>query len=259
MKIAIIIPVVNLWRKYTKPCIDSIKTSHDYRILLVDNASIDETLSEAGKLVSDKFSHKRNEERWSCAKSWNFGIRDAWDRGFEYALVLNNDVILHSDCIDRIVERFNKGDVGMVTAMDIRGECNGIPEYIFDKKSKDYESVPETEHPNFSAFMISKKCWDKVGEFDEGFKPAYFEDNDYHYRMKLAGMKAIVYPPALFYHFGSRTQNESGNQAVVTGSMFEDNRKYYKGKWGGDTGSETFKYPFGYEVNNFKWTKQQNG
>jgi len=107
--------------------------------------------------------------------------------------------------------------------------------------------------------MINKKCWEEVGEFDEGFKPAYFEDNDYHRRMKLAGMKAIVYPPALFYHFGSRTQNEASDKgAIVSGPMFDNNRKYYHGKWGGDPEHETFIHPFNNELNNLKWTKQQN-
>lgn len=274
MKIQVVIPAINLWNKYTKACIDSVKTSHEYRILLIDNASTDETLAEAGKLVSNSFSHKRNEERWSCAKSWNYGIKDAWERGMDYVVVLNNDVLLHPDAIDQMINRFEKsiisGDitkeindrqhpVGMVTAMDVRGECP-IPADIFIKKSEDYQLVAEAEHPNFSAFMLSKQCWDVVGEFDEGFKPAYFEDNDYHRRMTLAGMKALVYPPAMFYHFGSRTQNEAlAGAVIVPGPVFEENKKYYHGKWGGGPGEDRFDHPFGNELNNIKWTKQQNG
>lgn len=241
-KIQIIIPCINLWEKYTKQCIESIKTTHDYRILLIDNASTDETLVEAGKLVSNTFSHLRNNEKLSCAQSWNVGVKDAFERGYEYVLILNNDIILHPTAIDTLVKRFEKGDAAMVTCMDVRGETTpDALQYITPNPE-----TPEAEHPNFSAFMISTEYWDKIGEFDEEFFPAYFEDNDAHYRMKLAGLRAIVLPTALFYHYGSRTQNEaSGTGApIVSSPAFERNRWYYTQKWGGPPGQERYTIPF---------------
>lgn len=275
---AIIIPATNLWASYTKPCLDSIKTKHEYRVLFVDNASTDETSVEASKLVSDTFAHQRNEERWCCAKGWNFGVRDAFERGFDYVLILNNDVLLHPEAIDRLVDRFEKSketyvtvkreDIGseflkaggfvphvtetvkesdvlaMVTLMDVRGECAN-PEDIFTKDVKEKEGVEEAEHPCFSGFMISKEGWDKVGPFDEEFKPCYFEDNDYHYRINLAGMKAIVLPTAMFYHYGSKTQLEAlPGEVICPGPMFENNRAYYIRKWGGQPGMERFNVAF---------------
>src|ERR1035437_1975660 len=244
-KIQIVVPCVNLWREYTKNCIDSLQTHHDYRILLIDNGSVDSTLVEAGKMVSEHFAHHRNVERWSCAQSWNFGVRDAFARGFDYVLILNNDVLLHPACIDQMVAGFAKEEgIGMISAMDIRSECE-VPEDLFTKKSADYEAAPVSPHPSFSCFMINKECWDKVGEFDEGFQPCYFEDNDYHYRMKLSTVSALVYAPDLFYHFGSRTQNEAlGGRPICPSPMFENNRAYFIRKWGGNPGSEKYTLPF---------------
>ncbi len=244
-KIQIIIPCINLWFKYTKPCIDSIKTKYDYRILLIDNGSTDETKIEAGKLVSNIFSHHRNEEPWSCAKSWNFGIKDAFERGYEYALVLNNDILLHPEAINKMVERFEKdnNDLAIVSCMDIKGELDK-PMYIFDYMLSNKKDIKESEHPNFSAFMINKESYERIGEFDESFKPAYFEDNDYHYRIKLLKMKAICLPTALFYHFGSATQNEAFDKPLVGGMKFEMNRNYYISKWGDVPGKETYLKPF---------------
>jgi GT2 family glycosyltransferase len=131
-----------------------------------------------------------------------------------------------------------------VSALDVRGETGSAEELErMDAVSK--ESVPESEHPNFSAFMLNRRCWETVGEFDENFFPAYFEDNDYHYRMRLAGLRAIVHPPALFYHFGSRTQNEARPAPIVPGDWFERNRSYYVRKWGGPPGQEQYRDPFG--------------
>lgn len=259
MKIQIVIPCINLWNKYTKKCIESVKSKHEIRIMLIDNASSDETKVEAGKMVSSTFSHHRNEQPWSCAKSWNFGIKDGWERGYDCVAVLNNDVLLHPDCLDRMIERFEKnntsGDITkeidanqhhvvMVTAMDVRGNCDK-PDNIFEFKSEDFEKVSESEHPNFSTFMVNKEFWDKIGEFDEEFNPAYFEDNSCHYKIKLAGLKAVCYPPALFYHFGSRTWNEGINQNdMERGLKFERNKEIYVQMWGGIPGSEIYKTKF---------------
>lgn len=275
MKIGIVIPAMNLWDSYTKPCIDSVKTKHDYRIVLVDNGSSDNTSEEAGKLVSNNFAHHRNDVNLGCQAAWNYGIKDSFEKSCDYVLIINNDILLHKDAIDRLVERFENSKttnvpiaeplastlseltpdtpprtqrleseiLGMVTCMDIRGELP-VPSMINVLDPDFKKDCPEAEHPNFSAFMINKLCWDTIGEVDELFFPAYFEDNDYHYRLKTAGIKAIVYPPAMFYHYGSRTQNEATKIPVVTGSLFEGNRTKYAEKWGGVPGSERFVTPY---------------
>ena len=242
MKVQIVIPCINLWAKYTKPCIDSIKTKYEHRILLIDNGSSDETKEEASKLVSATFAHKRNEEPWGCAQSWNYGVKDAFERGYDYVVILNNDIILHPEAIDRLINRFT-GDVVMTSCLNIRGEVDN-PLYVLNLKSEDKKDVPESEHPDFSAFAISKECWDKIGTFDDNFKPAYFEDNDYHHRIQLANAKAVCVPTAMFYHFGSRTQNEATNAPICSSPQFERNREYYQHKWGGVPGQETYLKPF---------------
>ena len=266
-KIAIIVPAINCWKKYSEGCIDSIQTAmvyakaHDIecRILFIDNASTDETKTEAGKRVSERFCHQRNEERWGFQKSVNFGVNDAWERGFDYALVCNNDILLHPEAVWRLVEGFDKEreyEVGMVTCMDVRGETD--PGALPQMSTKEKEECPEAKHPNFSAFMLSRECWDTIGEFDELYAPAYFEDNDFHYRMKLADIAAIVYPPALFYHFGSGTQNNANEngQPMVPGPMFENNRAFYVKKWGGLPDHETFTTPYNDPTKDIKATKQ---
>jgi GT2 family glycosyltransferase len=269
-KVQIIVPVINLWDKYTKAAIESIKTKHEYRVLLIDNASTDNTSVEAGKLVSSTFAHQRNEERWAFSKSANFGIKDAFERGYDYAFVINNDVLLHPEAIDRLVERFEKAKnnlvldksvdlqgeeptatacysetnvLAMVTSMDVRGEC-AAPTDILTKDLKEKESVPEAEHPCFSAFMVNRLCWDKIGPMDEEFKPAYYEDNDYHYRINLAGMKAIVLPTSLFYHYASKTQTEALDKPATSHEQFRANQFYYVKKWGGMPGKENYKSAF---------------
>lgn len=266
-KIAIIVPCINLWNKYTKACIDSIKTKYLYRILLIDNGSTDDTKIEAGKLVSNTFSHLRNEEAWSCAKSWNYGVKDAFERGYDYVLILNNDILLHPDAIDLMVERFKESDIrdnslmnpeflAMVSCLDVRSECH-VPEELFSLSPEKKKGVGESEHPNFSAFMINKWCWERVGAFNEIFKPCYFEDNDYHYRIKKEGMRAITLPMAMFYHYGSRTQNEATDKPICSSPQFEKNRALYISIWGDVPGNEKWEHPYGDESLSIKLNNDQ--
>jgi GT2 family glycosyltransferase len=255
---------MNLFREYTKPALDSIRTKHLYRVVLIDNASTDVTHVESRRLMlSDyKFFNMRYERNMGCAASWNIGIKECFSNGCDYVFVTNNDVLLNKDTIDRLVERFEKGkddpNLVMVTGMDISGECEK-PTDIFTKDSKDKESVSESGHPNFSAFMVNKNTLDRVGEFDEGIFPAYYEDNEFHYRINLTNCKAITYPPAIFYHFGSRTQNQDLNPitAIIKSQKYERNKAYMFDKWGSISAHE-IKYhnPFDDDRKSLKWTLQ---
>lgn len=271
MRIEICIPCINLWSRYTKPALDTLLTAMirakahgiDSHIILIDNGSTDETQAEGSKLNAELVHYHRNDERWGFQKSVNFGVKYGIEHGADAFLVCNNDILIHPEAIWRLVERLSKGDVGMATAMDVRGEVEQIgipPAAVGSLSALDKEKVDEAPHPNFSAFMVSKDCWEVIGEFDEVFYPAYFEDNDYHYRMKLAEVPTIVYPPAMFYHYGSRTQNEANEngQPLVPSGMFENARAAYVQKWGGVPGSEQFILPYDNQSKTIKSVKQSS-
>jgi GT2 family glycosyltransferase len=147
----------------------------------------------------------------------------------------------------------------MVTCMNIAGECV-TPQEIFSKDPQLKVDVPESVHPDFAAFMINQNCWETIGEFDELFAKAYFEDNCFHRRIKLAGLKAITLPTSLYYHYGSRTQNQDLNPltAITKSQMFEKNRRFYIQKWGGGTDEEKFTHPFNDPKKDLRWTLQSS-
>src|SRR5262245_38462868 len=97
----------------------------------------------------------------------------------------------------------------------------------------------------WACFLQREECWQAVGEYDERFWPAYFEDNDYHYRMRLAGLDYVVPAGGAVGHAGSATLQalpEVHRQRVA--HHFELNREYYARKWGGPPGAERFARPF---------------
>jgi GT2 family glycosyltransferase len=100
------------------------------------------------------------------AGSWNFLIGKAIINDFKYFLILNDDVILQKD----------EGQIREILA-----------------KGKHLSTFTCVGHFIIGPrFILTKSVYEKVGAFDEGFKKAYFEDNDYMYRMKLAGVQSSM-------------------------------------------------------------------
>jgi GT2 family glycosyltransferase len=213
------------------------------------------------KLITDDFHYKKNEENCGCTKSWNYGIKDCFvNHECDYVLVLNNDVILHPNAIDRLVDRFERKDeyIIMITCLNVRGETP-FPFEVLKLDDKEKSTTEESEHPDFSGFMINKEYIEKVGYFDEGFSiigKSYFEDNDAHRRIKLARLKAITYPMALFYHYGSQTLNRDPASKITGAIGYEKNKKYYEMKWGGTPNDEKWEHPFNDENNDYRWIFQ---
>lgn len=99
---------------------------------------------------------------------------------------------------------------------------------------------------SYSYFLLRKWAYAQLGPFDEGFDPAYFEDNDFDYRLRiLAGLERIGDPNATFTHYGSATMKHMNPDRVSLHHMrFAANRQRYIQKWGGIPEREVFKIPF---------------
>lgn len=99
----------------------------------------------------------------------------------------------------------------------------------------------------FSFCLFRRKVLDVVGAFDPLFWPYYFEDNDYVYRMKLAGVhNEFCVRGCNYHHVGSatlRAKNEEEQQEHHR--QFRALKKYYLMKWGGPPLSEEYDTPFG--------------
>lgn len=111
----------------------------------------------------------------------------------------------------------------------------------------------------FSVFMMNRNVGTMIGEWDENFYPIYFEDNDYGYRMNLAGIKRKVVTGCTYVHHTSSTiaaLNEDDQKKHH--DNFRRLEQYYSQKWGGGPGNEKFSKPFDgnsvIEVDKTWWT-----
>lgn len=257
MKIGIICVSVNCL-EYTKQTLDSIKTVHDYEIILIDNGSTDGTknwLRERKDIISYK-----NPIVSGLAAAWNLGIQRAIDDNCSLFFVINNDIVLAPNTIDNLVKKIETGKYVMVTGVNdqsISIEETKLLEKLYD------DNELENEHPDFSCFMINKDCIDKIGWFDENFRVAYFEDGDYHARIAMAKEKAVSTVSGTYYHLCSQTIKNNPHLRPIIEKAFKSNREYFIKKYGqeplGDVPAMREKYyktPFNEPNGDFKKPKR---
>jgi len=211
-KFAIAIPTINRW-DLLKETIKKYTTDFpNTYFFIVDNGN---------QLPNHDYGYFPNsfifnsKENLGVSKSWNYMLNLAFGEThpltFENVLVLNDDIYLGKN-EEEILNFIDNNDFSLATTT-----------------------------LTWCAFIISSKTFFEVGPFDEAIYPAYFEDNDYAYRLKLAGVPHSCYDflnPETFINSGSIAKDPSLNL------NFENNRKYFISKWGGEPGKETFETAF---------------
>ncbi len=179
----------------------------------------------------------------SVSSSWNFGLRYVFDKGAEYCLVCNNDVLLREDTYEQLLAHGG----GFVTAVGSDDPTSVNPHYFgpdqtpenpgITWQSEDGKwihleptSVPRP-HPDFSCYVIRKETYEEIGPFDQGYEIAFCEDWDYHCRLHLGGIEAVSIGIP-FYHVGSATIRRSeGRKAAEISDAAKRNRDYFAAKW----------------------------
>ena len=220
IKIGIGFAVLNNFKGLAET-LHSIQTSHDWNLYIKDQWRWNRPLSQA----------------------WNEMAMQAFDEGCDYALICNDDILFSPDCIDamvRVHQELNESEnVVMVTPNNIMLELAN-PEDILSYSLAEGTPATWSEHPNFSCFLIARDFFEKVGFFDENFIPAWFEDNDSHYRSKLLGYKEICTNQAPMVHYGGVATSLMDNPSS------QASHDYFLKKWGSVTRllDETFKTPY---------------
>ncbi len=175
------------------------------------------------------------------AKSWNQGIDLARQAGYTHVLVSNDDIVYSPGYLDTLLRDFEFGEFDLLTGSNMRESRSSTEILDITSKGGDYVAF----NPDFSSFMVRSDIFDRAGRFDENFFPAYFEDNDYHRRLNLLGMKSGRSLGAYMYHAGSVTQNFYGDgQAIVPSEEFRKNAYYYLIKWGSPPEGDNYQTPY---------------
>ncbi len=73
-----------------------------------------------------------------------------------------------------------------------------------------------------------REVYEAVGDYDEGYKSGYFDDDDYFVRVNYAGYERWVVSGVDMFHDHPGTSLKS----IVTSEIWDYNKQYFQQKWG---------------------------
>lgn len=252
--------------QFTKLAIESIKNTSSYPLkyfVVVGKPGDMETQNYLTSEGIEFIVHSRN---YGFPKSINDIYDRCWkgDDQYDYLILAGNDIICYPYCIDSLVDVALTTDYDVISAFQFNTK-NLISDYpdttryfsgknliITDFSSKCWErfdrystivNIEDKTMRNLQNLCLYKRSlFDEVGYTDVNFYPAYYIDCDYTIRATLSDtLKYCTVRNACFFHFWSRTIfQESGGS---NDKFFNNNKRYYISKWGGDWGRETKRPP----------------
>ena len=222
----------------TKNTINSIlehSYPFSYEIIVVDNASSDDSLSRLQEYFKDKVKFIASSENNGFAAGNNQALRQV---NSDYVLLLNSDTIVWENTLENIYAYMeNHEDVG-ACGCRVRLENGELDKackrtfpnvknsffrlfHIPNKSSDDnynLTDLPDDEVYEIDcltgAFMfIRKEALDKAGLLDETFF-MYGEDIDLCYRIKEAGWKIVYYGKSSITHLKGASSKKQKSKLI---------------------------------------------
>lgn len=205
-KFAIGIPTLNRFDLLHPALLFYVNDFPNTKIFVVDNGK---------QGINDKIKHPNikvidSETNLGVAKSWNLLCEMIFDE-HDYAIILNDDIYW------------------------------GRKEYEVDNVFSHYKKDFFVGNMEWCVFALPKITYNQVGKFDEDFYPAYYEDNDYAYRMKL--QRKFEFKVPFFNPFIYRASQTLEKDSSIKDGFVKNGELYVK-KWGGKPNQEKFKRPF---------------
>jgi len=213
-----------------KSIVNTVRESFKLQIIVVDNASIDDSLSFINK-SNLPIKLIKNKENVGFARACNQALR--YSKG-NYILFLNPDTILKKDTLYKAIDIMESNpDISVLGCKQVDENGNIIPScsrfpklinYIYDilglskiwpKTFKpatimidwDHKDSRCVDHVMGSFMLIRRDVLKKVGNFDERFF-VYLEDLDLSKRIIEMGGKIFYSTDLEIYHEGGGTSKK---------------------------------------------------
>jgi N-acetylglucosaminyl-diphospho-decaprenol L-rhamnosyltransferase len=212
-----------------RPCLEAA-LRYAARVLVVDNASADNTREVAASVPGVEVIANRANRGFAAAANQGFAALD--DCGA--VLLLNPDAILLAGLDALSAELEANADVAVAagalvdeTSQPQRGfsvrafptpaalsfESLGLnrlwPRNPVNRRYRcldfDYSVAADVEQPAGAFLLIRREAWVQAGGFDEGFHPLWFEDVDFLKRLHASGFRVRYLPAARAFHAGAHS------------------------------------------------------
>ena len=222
----------------TYQCLESILAHTDipYEVIIVDNASTDETLSLLKRCKN--VIVLKNNENLGFIKGCNQGAAQA--RG-KYLLFLNNDTVVTSGWLSGLVktiENYYKcGAVGCKLVWP-NGKLQEAGSIIWqdgstlgygrgdDPWKPEYSYTREVDYCSGACLLVRRDLFQKLRGFDERYVPAYYEDSDLCLGVVKLGYTVVFQPKIVIFH------HEFASSSFKKAETFMNtNRSKFREKW----------------------------
>lgn len=239
--VSVIIPVYGQCA-VTVRCLESIVQNMpkaSFEIIVMNDCSPDNS-----KKILEKIEGIRlisNAKNLGFIRSCNAGAKEA--RG-KYLYFLNNDVEVTSDWMDALLRTFeNFPKVGLVGSKLVYPdgklqEAGGIvwkdgSAWNFGRGQNPmlprYNYVRETDYCSGASIMLPKKLFEEIGNFDERYIPAYYEDSDLCFEVRKKGYRVMYQPASMIIHYEG-VSNGTDVSGGVKAYQVKNAKKFLK-KW----------------------------
>jgi len=240
--VAVIIPVFNKM-ELTRDCLASIAKYYPEavapEVIVFDNASSDGTQSY--------LAEAQREYEWLkvVRSAVNLGFAGACNKGAELAdadilVFLNNDTIVLPLWLEKMLDRINDPDVGMVGSKLIYPDgtiqhagivfsADANPTHVHHLSHHSDAAVNRMkEYPAVTGacIMIKRGLFMEVGCMDRTY-PMYYEDVDLCFKVREKGLKIVYQPESMVIHLEGRSS--ANEQARV--SHTETSKVIFFKKW----------------------------
>lgn len=215
-------------------CLSSCK---DYPVLVVDNASTDETINYIKKNHQKVVLLEQEYNRGFGAAN-NIGISYAINNGADYVFLLNQDVYLEPNTIEHLLDvHIKHPKFGILSPLHFNGQGDGFDRkfsyfmsydrnenFYFDAVTNKLRDVYSVPFVNAAAWLLPKSTIEKIGGFDPVFFH-YGEDDNYCQRVLYHKLKIGVVPTVSIKH--DRPQ-EHKTLEIFSNAYFLDKEANYK-------------------------------
>ncbi|GCE58257.1 glycosyltransferase [Microcystis aeruginosa] len=241
--VSIIIPAYNQFA-YTFNCLESLSVnlSSDlaYEIIIVNDASTDDTLEQLATLVKG-IKVLTNAENSGFIRSCNYGASQA--KG-QYLYFLNNDTRILENCLESllklIVNNPQVGAVGskLIYANSKQQEAGGIIWNSADgwnygrldsPDEPEYNYVRPVDYCSGASLLVPTDLFKQLGGFCQDFIPAYYEDTDLCFAIRELGYQVLYQPQSNVIHYEGITSGTDLSSGIKQYQVI--NQTKFREKW----------------------------
>lgn len=202
-RFVVVIPVFNQI-KYTALCVESLlaRNVRPQEIMIVDNASSDDTPHWLER--HPELRQLRNPINLGCGCAWTQGV--VMNPDAEWVVLLNNDVLAGPDAIGALLDAAEREKLGVVSPALLEGPNDYDFETFSEGYSQKMGGMVRRGKFHGVCFAVHRSVLEKVGFPDTDRRLGGYEDAEYLFRCRRAGIQVGIVGDSVFHHFGSITQ-----------------------------------------------------